>query len=271
MNDEPQQTRSTLASAAETIGWVLFVATAALAFSLRHSLHSEKAVLKSVRAELELERIAQESAKESLTCAQVELKWQLDEHESEKKVRESKWVSLLIAEADLAWQLEKQTLRLQQSNEKNDQLAVVVAKHDSEMPAHPLLWQRTEQEGRRFIGRDGIARLRAMLKNAPAFDVEIGYIKGDADALAIAEELRVAFGESGSKVRELVQYPAPPIKLRGVSIHSKPKFDDALGDIIGQIFREVSQEKNQWVGNDEIVPLKSGGREPDIMIFVGEK
>ena len=91
------------------------------------------------------------------------------------------------------------------------------------------------------------------------------------DALAISEELRVAFEAAGSKVRELFRHPSPPTKLRGVSIHSKPKFDDVLGDIVGQIFREVSQEKNQWVGKDEIGTAKPDGPEPDIRIFVGSK
>jgi hypothetical protein len=267
MNDERQQMRSTLVCAAGIVGWILCVAETALVFSLRHSLQTEKAVRESERAARESEKAAYESEKAALKSAQAKL-------ESERTARKSEEALAMDRLAELAWQLETQQHLLQQSNEKTEQLAsaaAILANHDLAMPSHPLLWQRTEQEGKRFIGRDGIARLRAMLKNAPAFDVEIGCVQNDADALAISEELRVAFEAAGSKVRELVRHPTPPTKLPGVSIHSKPKFDDVLGDIVGQIFREVSQEKNQWVGKDEIGAAKPGGPEPDIRIFVGSK
>jgi hypothetical protein len=267
MNDERQQIRSTLAWTAGIAGWVLFIAAAALAFSLRHSLQTEKTARASERPARKLEKAAYESEKAALKSAEAEL-------ESERTARRSEKEAMIRAVIERDVQLTEQSRLLQLSNEKNEHLtyaAAMLANHDLAMPAHPLLWQRTEQEGKRFIGRDGIARLRATLKNAPAFDVEIGCIQNDADALAISEELRVAFEAAGSKVRELVRHPSPPTKLRGVSIHSKPKFDDVLGDIVGQIFREVSQEKSQWVGRDEFGAAKPGGPEPDIRIFVGSK
>ncbi len=267
MNPEQQQLRSTLASAAGIVGWVLFVVAAVLAFSLRHSLRTEKAAFESERKLRESEKSAHESENAALKSVQTELESAKTARESEKEALDRRTLELLAKMAD-------QDFRLQQSNEKIEQLATAVAvsgKHDSEMPAHPWMWQRTEQEGKRFIGRDGVARIRAMLKNAPAFDVEIGCVQGDADSVAIAEELGVAFDAAGCKVREFVRHAAPPTKLRGVSIHSKPKFDDVLGDIVGQIFREVSQEKNQWVGKDDLGPSKPGKPEPDIRIFVGPK
>ena len=247
MNDERLQMRTTLAWVAGIIGWVLFVAAAVSAFSLRRSLHAEKVA-----------------------------------RESEKTASESEKAAWKSARAEFESRLSEQSLVLKGSDE---QLALFVAMAGKQFPNAPadarldqlrkriaaLLSPTKEQMGKRFIGRDGIARLRAMLVDAPAFDVEIGCALGDTESLAISEELRAAFEAAGSKVREFVRYPSPPIKLRGVSIHSKPQFDDVLGNVIAQIFREVSQEKNQWVGRDEINPLKPGEPEPDIRIFVGSK
>ena len=247
MNDERLQMRTTLAWVAGITGWVLFVAAAVAAISLRRSLHSEK------------------DARESGTTA-----------------RESQRIAQKTEQARLETRLSDESFTLKQSNE---QLALFVEMAGKQFPNAPaderldqlrkriaaLLSPTKEQIGRRFIGRDGVARLRAMLQDAPAFDVEIGCVLGDTDSLAVSEELRAAFEAAGSKVREIVRYPAPPIKLRGVSIHSKPKFDDVLGEVIGQIFREASQEKNQWIGKDEIGPSKPGAPQPDIQIFVGSK
>ena len=254
MNDERQQTRSPLTCAAGIIGWVLFVAAVVLAFSLWRSLHAEKAALESKQAALKSEKTARESEKAAFHSEKAALESRLSEEAA--TLRQSK--ALLVPFTRMAVK--------QFPNAAADERLDLLQKRIA-----VFLSSRTAQEGTRFIGRDGVARLRAMLVDAPAFDVEIGCVLGDTDSLAISEELRAAFEAAGSKVREFVRYPAPPIKLRGVSIHSRPLHDDVLGNIIGQIFREVSQEKNQWVGKDEIGPLKPDGPEPDIRIFVGSK
>lgn len=274
MNYERQPAQSAAASAAGIIGWALFVAAAVTAISFRHLTGLEKAAHKSESTPLRSAQAEVESARELMECVQVDLEWQLGALESERNGRKKDVMAMETALMRLLSKLDDTERLMEQSNEKKEELVAAIAMagdHLYYVPSDARLPQRMEREGTRFIGRDGVARLRAMLHNAPHFDVEIGCMKGDADSLAISEELRVAFEEAGSKVRELIRYSAPPIKLRGVSIHSRPQHDEVLGNIIGQIFREVSQEKNQWVGRDEIVPLKPGGPEPDIRIFVGSK
>ena len=68
-------------------------------------------------------------------------------------------------------------------------------------------------------------------------------------------------------VRDIVKYSEPPNDLRGVSIYSKPQFDDSLGDIIGEVFGAIAQEKIQWVKDI----TGANARDPDLKIIVGPK
>lgn len=126
----------------------------------------------------------------------------------------------------------------------------------------------TRQVQRRYVNPASLFRIRSLLKDAPVLDVEVGAMSNDPEALALAAEIRRTFFEStGMHVRDIVKYSEPPNDLRGVSIYSKPQFDDSLGDIIGEVFGAIAQEKIQWLKD----MTGANARDPDLKIIVGPK
>ncbi len=122
---------------------------------------------------------------------------------------------------------------------------------------------------RRYVEPKAVERLRNLLKDAPALNVEVGATNGDIEALALAEELRKLFESVGMQSRSVVPYEKPPNNMRGVSIYSRPQLDDSLSGIISEIFAAVAQEKIQWVSGAD-APIFNK-RDPDMRIFVGPK
>lgn len=119
----------------------------------------------------------------------------------------------------------------------------------------------------RHIGPADWERIRALLKDAPALDVEILGHRNDPEAVALASEFRKLFESAGMKVRKNKGYTEPPNNLPGVSIYSRPQLDDSLGKIIGEIFTAISQPKIQWENEATTFNV----RDPDIRIIVGPK
>ena len=117
------------------------------------------------------------------------------------------------------------------------------------------------------IGAADWERIRALLKDAPALDVEILGHRNDPEAVALASEFRKLFESAGMKVRKNKGYKEPPNNLLGVSIYSRPQLDDSLGKIIGEIFTAISQSKIQWENEATTFNV----RDPDIRIIVGPK
>jgi len=132
---------------------------------------------------------------------------------------------------------------------------------------HEFLVAKHVWASRRFLDPATFNRIRPLLKDAPALDVEIGAMQNDLEALALAREIRTLFDSTGMNVRKLAEYTDPPNNLHGVSIYSKRRFDETLGTIVPEIFAAVRQEKIQWV--DETPDTNA--RDPDMKIFVGPK
>ena len=126
--------------------------------------------------------------------------------------------------------------------------------------------EKLPPKGRR-IGAADWERIRALLKDAPALDVEILGHRNDPEAVALASEFRKLFESAGMKVRKNKGYTEPPNNLPGVSIYSRPQLDDSLGKIIGEIFTAISQPKIQWENEATTFNV----RDPDIRIIVGPK
>ena len=120
---------------------------------------------------------------------------------------------------------------------------------------------------RRHIDPAATGRLTALLRDAPALDVEITGPGNDPEALALASEFRKLFESAGMKVRNVTEYSRPPNSHAGVSVYSKPELDEALGNIIGEIFAAIAQEKIQW----EKETVTANKRDPDMRIIVGPK
>ena len=118
----------------------------------------------------------------------------------------------------------------------------------------------------RHIGPAYRERLRTLLKDAPALDVEILSPDNDPEALAFAGDFRKLFESAGMKVRKNTGHTELPNKLPGVSIYSRPQLDDSLGSIIGEIFTAIS-EPIQW----EKEAATFNKRDPDMRIIVGPK
>jgi hypothetical protein len=232
MNDERQQIRSTLAWTAGIAGWVLFIAFMFALLIVRRSSRNEIAALKSRLVTLEPELSAKTQLAEEKTTA-------LDLAEDR--------LSRFVAQAARQFPDSAPDVRLGMLHE------FIVAKH---------LWA-----SRRFLDPASFNRIRPLLKDAPALEVEIGAMQNDIEALALAREIRTLFDSTGMNVRKLAEYTDPPNNLHGVSIYSKRRFDDSLGTIVPEIFAAVRQEKIEWV--DETPDANA--RDPDMKIFVGPK
>ncbi|MEO6738797.1 MAG: hypothetical protein ABIP20_01000, partial [Chthoniobacteraceae bacterium] len=113
----------------------------------------------------------------------------------------------------------------------------------------------------RHIGPASRERIRTLLKDAPALDVEILSPDNDPEALAFAGDFRKLFESAGMKVRKNTGHTELPNKLPGVSIYSRPQLDDSLGSIIGEIFTAIS-EPIQW----EKEATTFNMRDPDLRI-----
>ncbi len=236
MNDERQQMRSTLVWAARIAGWILCCTLIVVAFTMRRTAVRKADELRKARDRIAL----------------------LEERLSEKSEN-----------------LER----------ANKQLAPFFVLANEQFPnapidarLDPLLGRITAfvataktAKSRRYLDANGIERIKEKLQNAPALDVEIGGTWDDAESLALAEELRALFESVGFKVRKLAQYPASANQVRGVSVYSKSQLDDVLGDAVGQIFSEISQQPIRWIARDLAGTPKPGEPEPDIKIIVGPK
>ena len=232
MNDERQQMRTTLAWAAGIIGWVLFIAAMLALQIVRRSSRNEIAALKSRLATLEPELAVKTQSAEEKTLA------------------------LKLAE---------------------DRLAPFVAQAAEQFPdmapgirllmLHKFIITKHTRESRRYLDPASFSRIHPMLKDAPELTVEIGAMQNDIEALALAREIRTLFDSTGMNVRKIAEYTDLPNDLHGVSIYSKPRFDDSLGEIVREIFAAISQEKIQWVDQTP----DSNARDPDMKIFVGPK
>lgn len=124
---------------------------------------------------------------------------------------------------------------------------------------------------RRYLEPTAVARIKTLLKDAPALDVEITGPGNDPEALVLAGEFGKLFESAGMQVRKITEYAKPPNDLRGVSIYSKSELNEALGNIIGELFAAVSQEKIQWVPKEQAETPPSGKGEPDMKIMIGPK
>jgi hypothetical protein len=184
-------------------------------------------------------------------------------------------IAALKSELSVKTQLaEEKTIAL---NLAEDRLSPFVAQADRQFPdsapeirlgkLHEFIIAKHLWASRRFLDPASFNRIRPLLKDAPALDVEIGAMQNDIEALALAREIRTLFDSTGMNVRKLAEYADPPNNLHGVSIYSKRRFDDTLGTIVPEIFAGVRQEKIQWV--DETPD--GNARDPDMKIFVGPK
>jgi hypothetical protein len=184
-------------------------------------------------------------------------------------------LAALKSELSVKTQLaEEKTIAL---NLAEDRLSPFVAQADRQFPdsppgirlgmLHEFIIAKHVWASRRFLDPATFNRIRPLLKDAPALDVEIGAMQNDIEALALAREIRTLFDSTGMNVRKLAEYTEPPNNLPGVSIYSKRRFDDTLGTIVPEIFAAVRQENIQWV--DETPD--GNARDPDMKIFVGPK
>lgn len=124
-------------------------------------------------------------------------------------------------------------------------------------------------QGRRRLGVEGMARIRAKLDNAPGLVVEVGGVLQDAESLALATEIRNTFLENAFVVRDLAEYRLPEGAPAGVSVYSKQEFNTVLGEAIAQLFSEIGQPAIQWIAEDLSGAAGPDLPQPDLKIIVG--
>jgi hypothetical protein len=212
MSIERQQMRSTLAWTAGLIGWVLFLAAVAAAVGWRRSLQ---------RRIGDLERRV--SAQAEVFAVQAEALKRYDE-----KLR----AFSAIADGQFPHAPPAARLGLLHAN--------LVAVIDAEK----------HLRRRRCLDAESVNVIRPMMKEAPVMNVEIGTVEGDADSLALAEQFKSLFLDAGFHVRKLVHYDTPQIRLPGLSIYTRPRFDETMGPVIAEIFKAVSQPRIQWINRE---------------------
>lgn len=240
MNAERQQMCMTLAWTAGIIGWILFIVATIAVFFIRRSSQRETAALVSQVAD---GRRAIEEQRQA-----VEEKARILKQTEER-------VALFVAMADEQFPNAARESRLQSLYAN---LAAVIDGQKS-LPR------------RRYLDEEDIKRIQALLNQAPVLDVEIGGMWEDAESLALAQQLKTTFLEAGFHVRKLVEYKTAPIKLPGLSIYSRPRFDETMGPVVAEIFKSVSQPKVQWINKEDAGVSEPGGPEPDIRIIFGPK
>ena len=126
-------------------------------------------------------------------------------------------------------------------------------------------------QGRRHLDSVAIPRIRARLDSAPILDIEVGCVWQDAEALALAEELKTVFESAGFKTQKLAQYVSSPHIPVGLAVYSKHELDHVLSEAIAQIFAELEQEPIQWLEDDEVSAAKPSEPQPDLKIIVGHR
>ena len=240
MSDEREQVRTTLAWTAGIFGWVLFLAAVLVAFGIQRSADRKIEALVSQIAE---GRRANEEQSQSIGEKTQMLK------QTEEQVAE------FVALADEQFPHAAREARL--PSLYANLTAVIDAERSSLR--------------RRYLDAEDIKRIEALLRQAPVLEVEIGGMSNDPESLSIARQLITAFSEAGFHVRKLVEYTTSPIKLPGLSIYSKPRFDETMGPVVAEIFKCVSQPRIQWVSKELAGPSQTGEPDPDIKIVFGPK
>lgn len=123
----------------------------------------------------------------------------------------------------------------------------------------------------RHLDSEAMGRIRAGLDLAPGLDIEVGAVWQDAEALALAEELKAVFEGAGFKTRKLAQY-APPRNLpSGVAVFSSHQLDAVLSEAIAQIFAELGQERIQWLEDDPVPAANPAEPQPELKIIVSHR
>ena len=122
----------------------------------------------------------------------------------------------------------------------------------------------------RHLDAEAMTRIRASLELAPGVDVEVGAIAQDAEALALAQELKTLFDGAGFKTRKLAQYALPQSVVSGVAVFSDHRLDTVLSEAIAQIFLELEQTL-QWLEDDPVQLASAGEATPELRIIVGHR
>jgi hypothetical protein len=166
-----------------------------------------------------------------------------------------------------------------------NQIAPFAILAEQQFPSDPpeqrlsLLFRRIESitdamsrmRGRRQLDSEAMARIREKLDLAPGLDIEVGAIWQDAEALALAGELRTVFEGAGFKPRKLAQYVPPPDFPSGVAVFSRHDLDQVLSDAISQIFTEINQAPIQWLDEDLVSSAKPSEPQPELKIIVSHQ
>ena len=93
----------------------------------------------------------------------------------------------------------------------------------------------------------------------------------DAEALALAEELKAVFEGAGFKTRKLAQYVPPRNLPSGVAVFSSHQLDAVLSEAIAQIFAELGQERIQWLEDDPVPAANPAEPQPELKIIVSHR
>lgn len=236
MNDERQKTRVILAWSAGVSGWLLVIVVSLAMLSTKRAARNEAADFGKMLAASQAGHESQQAELESQSkAASLALR-----SATERLAPFVAHAARLFPDGSPAAQLDKLRDFILASE--------IAAKRLSVLPV-------------------SFNKLRTMLKDATAFEVEVSAMMGSPEALALAAEFRLLFESAGLKVRKVAGHASAPERLGGVVIASKPQFDESLGEIVRELCAAVAQEKIQWVKE----ATGFNARDADVKIYVSPR